>query len=110
MKINIKNNSTGDSQKIQVLKDFMKFCQTHSPLKKTINVTFVDKSSEHFFNENYLIPLKSSKLDECLNLMSQFWVGEFSKQRNIPCGYSESQLLVRFFLEKNPSVKKFLNL
>jgi hypothetical protein len=110
MKINVKNNSKGNSQKIELTKDFLRFCQIHSPLKLSINLTFVDRSTENFFNGTYLVPVKQKKLSECLDLVSQFWIGEFSTQRNIPCGFMESKLLVKFFLEKNPSVQKLLNI
>lgn len=110
MKINVKNNSTANTQKIEASKEFLKFCQINSPLKTSINLTFVDKTNETYFNGMYLVPTKQKNLSECLNLISQFWISEFSKQRNIPCGYRESQLLVKFFLEKNQRIQKILNI
>jgi hypothetical protein len=110
MKINIKNNSKVNVKKTNSLKDFMKFCQIHSPLKDSINVTFVDRSTTEFFNGSYLIPVKTLKLSGCLDLLAQLWVGEFSKQRQIPCSFVESQLLVKFFLEQNTNIKNILNI
>ena len=110
MKINVKNNSTANVQKINIIREFFKFCQTNSPLKNSINFVFVDKTNETFFDGKYLLPLKTVNLSENLNLVSQMWTNEFSKQRNIPCGYRESQLLVSYFIKNNPSVSKLLNL
>ena len=109
MKIYVKNNSTANLQKVNVVREFFKFCQNNSPLKSSINFVFVDKSSETYFDGKYLIPLKTSKLNENLNLVSQMWINEFSKQRGIPCGYVESQLLVNYFIKNNPSVNNILN-
>lgn len=110
MKINVKNNSTGNTQKIEVLKEFLKFCQLNSPLKREINVVFVNKTTEKFFDGNYLVSTKQSKLSESIEKISKFWIEEFSIQRKINCVGIESELLVKFFLEKNPSILKIMNI
>jgi|688.fasta_scaffold284739_4 hypothetical protein len=110
MKINVKNNSTGNPKKLEILKEFLKFCQLHSPLKSEINVVFVNRTNEKFFDGNYLIPTKFTKLNEGLTTISKFWIEEFSKQRKINSVGIESQLLVKFFIENNPSVQKLLNI
>ena len=110
MKINVKNNSTGNTQKIEVLKEFLRFCQINSPLKESINVVFVNNTKEKFFDGNYLVPTKLVKLNESINKISEFWVEEFSKQRRIKCVGIESKLLVQFFLESNPNFKNIINI
>ena len=108
MKINVKNNSTGNPKKLEILKEFLKFCQLHSPLKSEINVVFVNRTNEKFFDGNYLIPTKFTKLNEGLTTISKFWIEEFSKQRKINCGEKERELLVEFFIKKNPHLKNVI--
>jgi hypothetical protein len=109
MKINVKNNSTGNTQKIEILKNFLRFCQLNSPLKSDINVVFVNRTTETFFDGNYLVPTKFSKLGEGIEKISKFWIEEFSKQRRINCVGIESELLVKFFMEQNPNISKMIN-
>jgi hypothetical protein len=110
MKINVKNNSTANVAKIDFVKEFLRFCQINSPLKSSIDVVFVDRSNQVFFDGKYLVPIKFTKLKDSLSIVSKFWIEEFSKQRKINCVGVESELLTKFFIEKNPSVSKFLNL
>ena len=110
MKINVKNNSTASAAKIDLVKEFLRFCQLNSPLKSSIEIIFVDRTNQVFFDGRYLIPVKITKLKECLEIISDFWVKEFSKQRKVSRIGIESELLIKFFIESTPSVLNFLNL
>jgi hypothetical protein len=110
MKINVKNNSTANSTKIDLVKEFLRFCQLNSPLKTSIDIVFVDKSNQVFFDGKYLVPVKSTNLDHILDIVSDFWVKEFSKQRMSNRIGHEAYLIKKFFIDKNPSVSKFLNI
>ena len=105
MKINIKNNSTMDSQKFEITKNFLKFCQESSPIKKEISYMLVNETNEELFNGNYMIGVNGKMFKEILNDISKKWISEFSKQRNINCGEKEIILMVDYFVKKFP----FLN-
>jgi len=110
MKINVRNNSTANVAKIDLVKEFLRFCQLNSPLKSSIDIVFVNKSNQVFFDGKYLVPVKFTKLKDSLEIVSKFWIEEFSKQRKINCIGVESELLIKFFIESSPVVSKFLNL
>jgi hypothetical protein len=105
MKINIKNNSTASVNKISAIKEFIKFCQENSPLNREIEVIFVDSSNEPEIDLKYFIPLRNIRVMDCYKKISEKWVQEFSKQRKIQCGDTESKLLVEFFIKKYPHLK-----
>ena len=104
MKINIKNNSTDKPMKIQVLRNFLVFCQEFSPLKKNINIVFVDRTDTPNYENMYLIETKNYTPIELVNKISQIWINEFSKQRRIPCTEREVSIMVNTFIEKNPNI------
>ena len=105
MKINIKNNSTASVNKISAIKEFIKFCQENSPLNREIEVIFVDSSNEPEIDLKYFIPLRNIRVMDCYKKISEKWVHEFSKQRKIQCGDTESKLLVEFFIKKYSHLK-----
>ena len=104
MKINIKNNSTDKPMKIQVLRNFLVFCQEFSPLKKNINIVFVDRTDTPNYENMYLIETKNYTPIELVNKISQIWINEFSKQRRIPCTEREVSIMANTFIEKNPNI------
>ena len=64
MKINVKNNSTANSTKIDLVKEFLRFCQLNSPLKTSIDIVFVDKSNQVFFDGKYFsMPSKATQME-----------------------------------------------
>jgi len=106
MKINIKNNSTDKPMKIQILRNFLVFCQEFSPLKKSINIVFVDRTDTPIYEGMYLIETKNYTAIELVNKISQIWIDEFSKQRRIPCTEKEVTIMADTFIKKNPSINQ----
>ena len=105
MKINVKNNSTASVAKISAIKEFIKFCQENSPLNKEIEVILVESSNEPSVDLKYFIPVRNIRVMDCYKKISEKWVQEFSRQRNVQCGDTESRLLVEFFINKYPNLK-----
>jgi hypothetical protein len=108
MKINIKNNSTDKPMKIQILRNFLVFCQEFSPLKKSINIVFVDRTDTPIYEGMYLIETKNYTPIELFNKISQIWVDEFSKQRKIPCTEKEVSVMSNTFISRNPNLNSIL--
>ena len=104
MKINVKNNSNFDTQKFEAIKEFLKFCQENSPLKKEVNFMLVNETNQEFFNGNYMIPTSESSFEDCLYDISKKWIKEFSCQSKIKCGDKESTLIVKYFFKKFPNL------
>ena len=90
--------------KIQILRNFLVFCQEFSPLKKTINIVFVDRTDTSTYDGMYLIETKNYSPIELINKISQIWIDEFSKQRKIPCTEKEVFVMADTFLKKNPNI------
>jgi hypothetical protein len=105
MKINIKNNSTFNSEKFESIKEFLKFSQETSPLKKEISFMIVNETNQELFNGDYMIGVSGKSFKEVLYDVSKKWISEFSKQRRINCGEKEVALMVDYFFKKFP----FLN-
>ena len=105
MKINVKNNSTASVAKISAIKEFIKFCQENSPLNREIEVILVESSNEPSVDLKYFIPVRSIRVMDCYKKISEKWAQEFSRQRKVQCGDTESRLLVEFFIKKNPHLK-----
>lgn len=97
MKINIKNHSSLDSQKLGTMKNFLKFCQEKNPLKSDVNFVFVDTSVEDFFDGKYLIPTKNISVDDCLINIAKKWMKELQSQRNIKTSDREVDALLFYF-------------
>ena len=108
MKINIKNNSTKNITKVNVVKNFLIFCQSNSPIKNNINIVLVDSSYGDLPQGKIFIPLSDGTIIDILNNVANIWITEFSRQRNIPCKNNEPELLVNFFLRENPLIKNLL--
>jgi len=108
MKINIKNSSTATSRKVEAMKQFLRFCQESSPLNREIEITFVDFTNDTVFESKYFIPLRNTRSMDCYKLIANKWISEFSKQRKINCGEKERELLVEFFIKKNPHLKNVI--
>jgi hypothetical protein len=108
MKINIKNSSTATSRKVDAMKQFLRFSQESSPLNREIEIIFVDSTNDTLFESKYFIPLRNMRSIDCYKLIADKWISEFSKQRKINCGEKEKELLVEFFLKKNPHLKNVI--
>ena len=103
MEINIKNNSSFDNSKVEIIKEYLKFCQETSPLKSKINIEIVNNGVEEFFNETYMVSINGKSFSEVLLEIANKWILEFSRQRGINCGTKESQLMRDYFLKKFPT-------
>jgi hypothetical protein len=105
MKVNIKNNSTFNSEKFELIKEFLKFSQETSPLKKEISFMLVNETNQELFNGDYMIGVNGKTFYQVLTDVSRKWIKEFSNQRKINCGEKEIVLMVDYFVKKFP----FLN-
>jgi hypothetical protein len=108
MKINVKNNSKASAQKIAAMKQFLTFCQENSPLNREVEIIFVDSTNDSVFESKYFIPLRNIRSIDCYKHIANKWMNEFSKQRKVPCGDKEKELLVEFFLKKFPYLKNVI--
>lgn len=99
IKLNFKINTSQETTKINFVKEFILFCQKNSPLKKSINVVFVDKSYINNIPNKIIVELENKSEIDILNDVSVLWIKEFSNQRKIVCKNKESELLVKFFLK-----------
>ena len=97
MKINIKNHSSVDSQKLGVMKNFLKFCQEKNPLKTDVNFVFVDTSVEDFFDGKHIVQTKNISVDDCLVDIAKKWMKELENQRNIKTSDREIEALLFYF-------------
>lgn len=102
MKVNIKNNSSYDNSKFEAIKEYLKFCQETSPLKKEINIQLVNETNQEFFNDTYMVGTNSKSFSDVLLEIANRWVSEFSKQRKINCGTKEAYLIRDYFNKKFP--------
>jgi hypothetical protein len=105
MKINVKNSCSATQNKINAVKEFVRFCQENSPLNKNIEIVLVDSTNDPSIDLKYFIPLRNIRVMDCYKTISEKWVQEFAKQRRVQCGDSESKILVEFFIKKNPHLK-----
>lgn len=104
MEINIKNNSSYDEMKFEVIKEYLKFCQQTSPLKTKINMQLVNETNQDFFNGSYMIGTLNKSFSDVLLDIANKWITEFSKQRKINCGNKEAQLMQTYFLKNFPDL------
>jgi len=108
MKINIKNSSSAESNKIEAITNFIVFCHQNSPIKKVVEVVLVDFTSDEFFNGKLYFVVQNRCVKDTLDYISSVWVDEFGKQRNVPVSNAEKELMVKFFLEKFPIYESLL--
>jgi hypothetical protein len=108
MKVNIKNSSTVDSNKLEIITNFIGFCHQNSPIKKVVEVVLVNFTSDEFFNGKFYFVVKNKSVKEILDYISSVWVEEFGKQRNVSVSSLEKELMVKFFLEKFPDYESLL--
>ena len=108
MKVNIKNSRSIESNKLEIITNFIGFCHQNSPIKKVVEVVLVDFTSDEFFNGKFYFVVKNKSVKEILDYISSVWVGEFGKQRNVSISDLEKELMVKFFLEKFPNYQSLL--
>ena len=110
MKVNIKNSSTVDSNKLEIITNFIGFCHQNSPIKKIVEVVLVDFTSDELFNGKFYFIVQNKSVKEILDYISSIWIDEFSSQRKISVSGPEKELMVKFFLEKFPNYENFLHI
>jgi hypothetical protein len=108
MKVNIKNSSSIESNKLEIITSFIGFCQQNSPIKKVVEVVLVDFTSDEVFNGKFYFVVKNKSVKEILDYISSVWVDEFGKQRNVSVSSLEKELMVKFFMEKFPNYESLL--
>lgn len=108
MKVNIKNSSSIESNKVEIITNFISFCHQNSPIKKVVEVVLVDFTSDEFFNGKFYFVVKNKSVQQILDYISSAWVEEFGKQRSVPVSSTEKELMVKFFLEKFPNYGSLL--
>ena len=108
MEINIKNSSSIESNKLEIITNFIGFCHQNSPIKKVVEVVLVNFTSDEFFNGKFYFVVKNKSVKEILDYISSVWVEEFGKQRNVSVSSLEKELMVKFFLEKFPNYQSLL--
>jgi hypothetical protein len=108
MKVNIKNSSSIESNKLEIITNFIGFCHQNSPIKKVVEVVLVNFTSDEFFNGKFYFVVKNKSVKEILDYISSVWVEEFGKQRNVSVSSLEKELMVKFFLEKFPDYESLL--
>ena len=108
MKVNIKNSSSIESNKLEIITNFIGFCHQNSPIKKVVEVVLVNFTSDEFFNGKFYFVVKNKSVKEILDYISSVWVEEFGKQRNVSVSSLEKELMVKFFLEKFPNYQSLL--
>jgi hypothetical protein len=103
MKVNIKNSSSIESNKLELINNFFKFCQENSKLKKDLDFVLVDNTDKLVFNNKYYIICENITTKETLKIISEIWIKEFSTQNKIEVSERESSLMVEYFFKKFPN-------
>ena len=62
MKVNIKNSSSIESNKLEIITNFIGFCHQNSPIKKVVEVVLVDFTSDEFFNGKFYFVVKNKSV------------------------------------------------
>jgi hypothetical protein len=125
MKVNLYDKSSGlGSEQINVIQDFLRFCQKNSPLKKDVDIHLL---GERFGNmttgSEILGRIKvlagGRMLIDILRTVAHEWVHEFARQRNIKLqGFntvsqenfanSEAGIMIRMYEKSNPQLTELL--
>jgi hypothetical protein len=125
MKVNLYDKSSGlGSEQINVIQDFLRFCQKNSPLKKDVDIQLLgERFGKMTTGSEILGRIKvlagGRMLIDILRTVAHEWVHEFARQRNIKLqGFntisqenfanSEAGIMIRMFEKSNPQLTALL--
>ena len=125
MKVNLYDKSSGlGSEQINVIQDFLRFCQKNSPLKKDVDIQLLgERFGKMTTGSEILGRIKvlagGRMLIDILRTFAHEWVHEFARQRNIKLqGFnttsqenfanSESGIMIRMYEKSNPQLTELL--
>ena len=125
MKVNLYDKSSGlGSEQINVVQDFLRFCQKNSPLKKDVDIHLLgERFGKMTTGSEILGRIKvlagGRMLIDILRTVAHEWVHEFARQRNIKLrGYnttsqenfsnSEAGIMIRMYEKSNPQLTELL--
>jgi hypothetical protein len=125
MKVNLYDKSSGlGSEQINVVQDFLRFCQKNSPLKKDIDIQLLgERFGKMTTGSEILGRIKvlagGRMLIDILRTIAHEWVHEFARQRNIKLqGFntvsqenfanSEAGIMIRMYEKSNPQLTELL--
>ena len=125
MKVNLYDKSSGlGSEQINVIQDFLRFCQKNSPLKKDVDIQLLgERFGKMTTGSEILGRIKvlagGRMLIDILRTIAHEWVHEFARQRNIKLqGFntvsqenfanSEAGIMIRMFEKSNPQLTDLL--
>ena len=125
MKVNLYDKSSGlGSEQINVVQDFLRFCQKNSPLKKDIDIQLLgERFGKMTTGSEILGRIKvlagGRMLIDILRTIAHEWVHEFARQRNIKLqGFntvsqenfanSEVGIMIRMYEKSNPQLTELL--
>ena len=125
MKVNLYDKSSGlGSEQINVIQDFLRFCQKNSPLKKDIDIQLLgERFGKMTTGSEILGRIKvlagGRMLIDILRTVAHEWVHEFARQRNIKLqGFNtqsqenyantEAGIMIRMYEKSNPQLTALL--
>ena len=125
MKVNLYDKSSGlGSEQINVIQDFLRFCQKNSPLKKDIDIQLLgERFGKMTTGSEILGRIKvlagGRMLIDILRTIAHEWVHEFARQRNIKLqGFNtqsqenyantEAGIMIRMYEKSNPQLTALL--
>jgi hypothetical protein len=125
MKVNLYDKSSGlGSEQINVIQDFLRFCQKNSPLKKDVDIQLMgERFGKMTTGSEILGRIKvlagGRMLIDILRTIAHEWVHEFARQRNIKLqGFntisqenyanSEAGIMIRMYEKSNPQLTALL--
>jgi len=125
MKVNLYDKSSGlSSEQINVIQDFLRFCQKNSPLKKDVDIQLLgERFGKMTTGSEILGRIKvlagGRMLIDILRTVAHEWVHEFARQRNIKLqGFntisqenfanSEAGIMIRMYEKSNPQLTALL--
>lgn len=125
MKVNLYDKSSElGSEEINVIQDFLRFCQKNSPLKKDVDIHLLGERFGKMTTGSEIagkikVLAGGRMLIDILRTLAHEWVHEFARQRNIKLqGFntlsqenyanSESGIMLRMFEKSNPQLTAIL--
>jgi len=125
MKVNLYDKSSGlNSEQINVIQDFLRFCQKNSPLKKDVDIHLLgERFGKMTTGSEIMGKIKvlagGRMLIDILRTIAHEWVHEFARQRNIKLqGFntvsqenfanSEAGIMIRMYEKSNPQLTELL--
>jgi hypothetical protein len=125
MKVNLYDKSSGlGSEQINVIQDFLRFCQKNSPLKTDVDIQLLgERFGKMTTGSEILGRIKvlagGRMLIDILRTVAHEWVHEFARQRNIKLqGFntvsqenfanSEAGIMIRMYEKSNPQLTALL--